>query len=637
MVDRLPALAVAILGFILYACTSHPFPDWLDSPELMSAAFRLGIFHPPGSPLAVMLGHLFSLWPCASPATSLLCFSALFAACSLYVLARSVQDLWRRLGPRSVRLETVVVSGLSAAFGLSFGLWTQAVRTEVYTLGLFLFLCSLRELLRIASLQDDDNSRSPVRAAAFCGMGLCVHPLMALSVVPAIALLAARRKTRGLFWEPRQLLRSGAAFLLGLAPLVLIPLMVRAPEDLRFGDPTTFTGWLKTVLGLTFSHSFSPAQTAVGFKALAAVILGLGAGLSILAALGLYPFVRTKLAAAPVLLLTAAASTLTLGLQRSVRLDNPDVFGYALPAMAAVFLLAAGGLAVSARLLSRLRPGLSWIAAGAALLAVIATVLPHELKQMDRSGCTAGRHLAVDALNHLPENTLAIVGDFNLAFMLEYLIQVEGLRPDVSILYLRDLDDPLPPAGRLERGFIDRLAKKRPVALDIGPHLEDRLLSGLDPLGLLWLANSAESREQNQPGSFAPPVCRNGSADPRTADVVAWHCFWQAAAAMKLGQRDLATARLNSARCASPHDRNIEAMARRLDPKKKRCARTLPPPGDRPPDRRPPLPAAALLLSGLLAWALGLLPTGKRTRPDWTPMAISLAGVLCMALVLWLR
>ena len=72
MVSRLPALIVAALGFALYASTSYPFPDWLDSPELISAAFRLGVFHPPGSPLAVILGHLFSLWPCASPATSLL-------------------------------------------------------------------------------------------------------------------------------------------------------------------------------------------------------------------------------------------------------------------------------------------------------------------------------------------------------------------------------------------------------------------------------------------------------------------------------------------------------------------------------------------------------------------------------------
>jgi len=634
MASRLPALIIAALGFTLYASTSYPFPDWLDSPELICAAFRLGVFHPPGSPLAVILGHLFSLWPFASPATSLLYFSAFFAGCALYVLARTMQVLWRSLGPRNVLLETIVVSGLSAAFALSFGLWSQAVRTEVYTLGLFLFLCALRELLHIVSENDEKNPRRVLRAAAFCGMGLCVHPLMALCVAPSIVLLAVLKSTRGLFLAPRRLVRASVAFLLGAAPLLFLPLLVRTSVDLRFGDPTTVSGFFETVLGLTFSHSFSSPQTAVGFKTFTVIILGLGAGLSILAALGLYPFIRRKPIAALVLILTAAASALTLALQRSVRLDNPDVFGYALPALAAVFLLGTGGLAVSARLLFNLRPGLSWIAAGAALLAMLATVLPLEWKQMNRSGCTAGRHLAVGALTHLPEDTVAIVGDFNLAFMFEYLIQVEGLRPDVSILYLRDLDNPLLRAGGLDRVFLDRLSATRPVALDIGPHLEDPLLSGLRPYGLLWLASPTEPIEQNQPRSFVPPVCRNDSADPRTADVVAWHNYWQAAAALTLGRRDLSATRLDAARCASPRDHNIEEMARRLDLPEKKCARSLPPPGDGPPDRRPPVIPAALLLLGLLAWGLGLL---GRNRRAWLYPTVSLVGLFCMVLVLWLR
>lgn len=590
MLNRLPALGIAGLGFLLYALTSHPFPDWLDSPELISAACRLGVFHPPGSPLAVMLGYLFSLWPFAAPAASLLYFSAFFTGCALYVLARCVQDLWRALGPSGARLEAVVVTGLSAAFALSCGLWSQAVRTEVYTLGLFLFLCCLRELVRLAHSPIGENSPSVTRAAAFCGMGLCVHPLMALSVAPAIALLAAWRNTRGLFWTPRRLLRSGAAFVLGLAPLLFIPLMARAQEDLRWGDPTTFSGWLQTVLGLTFSHSFSTAQTAVGVKTVLAVGLGLGAGLVVLAALSLYPLFRKKCILALVLILTAAGSALSLALQRSVRLDNPDVFGYALPAMAAMVLLAAGGLAVGARLLFEFRPRLSWLTAALALIVFLTTALIQDWGQRDRSNCQAGRRLSVAALSHLPEGSLAIVGDFNLAFMLEYLIQVEGLRPDVQVLLLRDLDNRplrallarsaprlearLPTADRLDRDSLEALAELRPVALDAGPHLDAGVLGVLHPSGLLWLVRYGEPPDEDALladalhffGGLSPPLCGNRSADPRSADVIAWHAYWQARAAEHMGLLDLARFLAGVAERSSPEDLAIDRLVKGMKP-----------------------------------------------------------------------
>ena len=169
MRDRLPALIVAALGFALYSCTSYPFPDWLDSPEFITAAFRLGGFHPPGSPLAVIAGNLFSLWPFSPPSVSLLWFSAVFAAGALYVLARCVQDLWRFLGPERPVVGKIVAFAATSAFALSPGLWSQAVRTEVYTLAFFLFSLALREFLAVVLSGDFENlERRGVRVSRFC-------------------------------------------------------------------------------------------------------------------------------------------------------------------------------------------------------------------------------------------------------------------------------------------------------------------------------------------------------------------------------------------------------------------------------------------------------------------------------------
>ena len=616
MVSRLPALAVAVSGFILYLLTAYPFPDWLDSPELITAAFRLGAFHPPGAPLAVLAGHLFSLWPFAPPATSLLYFSAVFAALALYVLTRIVQDLFKALGPDDQRPGSVTAVVLGAAFMLCSGLWSQAVRTEVYTLALFLFLGSLREIL-LAGFHDEDRPDRIWRAAALCGLGLCVHPLMALSIVPAVVLLAVRGRLGG------QLIRSAIALALGAAPLLFIPLMAQTPGDLRFGDPTTLTGFFKYILGLTFSHSFTEAQTGdSGFTALAVVMVGLGPGLSILAALGLYPLIRKKPWLALLLILTAVASMLALALQRSVRFDNPDVSGYVLPAMAAVLLVAAVGLAVAARMLSGLRKELPWIAAALAAGSLVATVVPLDLREADRSGCHAGAHLAAGNLEKLPDNTLVLAADFNLVFALEYLIQVEGRRPDVEVRHLRDLDRP-----RLDRDFILHHSSLRPVAVDLGPHLDQTVLELLHPQDLFWTTTGSSS-----PAAVAP-VCANGSADLRSADVVAWHFYWQALAAEKLDKPDLSRARLNRARCASPYDQSIAKMARRLDAQQEACSREAPGPYGSPPARRPPLLPAVLLLLGLVAWVAPLL----FWRRAWLCPAVSLAGLIGMLVVLLVR
>jgi len=657
MVNRLPALAVAVGGFFLYLLTSYPFPDWLDSPELITAAFRLGGFHPPGSPLAVMLGHLFCLWPFAPPAAALLYFSAVFAALALYVLTRTVQDLFKALGPADQRPGTVAAVILGCAFMLCGGLWSQAVRTEVYTLALLLFLGTLRELV-LLSVEVEKKPDRVIRAAALCGMGLCVHPLMALAVTPAVLMLAAWRPTRNLFLAPGQLLRSAIAFLLGLAPLLLIPLMVRAPVDLRWGDPTTLAGWFETILGLTFSHSFTEVQAeGTGLMTLIVILSGVGVGLSVLAALGLYPLLRKKLTLALILICTSAICVLSLALQKSVRLDNPDVFGYALPAAAALFFLAAGGLAVSARMLSRLRSRLSWIAVVLAVLALAATVLSQENKHLNRSGCTAGRRLAERALTLLPEKSVAIVADFNLAFMLEYLIHVEGIRADVGIFYLRDLDNPalraalaraepelearLPGVDRLDRDSLGRLGELRPVAIDGGPHLKTSLLFMPVLKGLFWLDGPEKSPREEKLVCDAlsfysdiRPVCAAGVGDPRTADVATWHAYWQSLGAKELGLNDLSRILVAVAKGFSPLDRTVTDAQRRLGIPPTTVACPVSPKPAAPPLAlpRPPVLPAVFLLLGLLAWGVPLIPRGRA----WFHPLVSLAGLLCLELVLWL-
>src|SRR5437899_12553099 len=91
-----PAAALAALLFLLYyALEACPTSYVGDSGELVTAVHLLGIPHPPGAPLYVLLGKLWTLLvPAGSVAWRMSLFSAIFAAGSCGLLYR----LCRRIG-----------------------------------------------------------------------------------------------------------------------------------------------------------------------------------------------------------------------------------------------------------------------------------------------------------------------------------------------------------------------------------------------------------------------------------------------------------------------------------------------------------------------------------------------------------
>ena len=79
----MPALAAAIVfgaSLLLYLRTLAPTVTFADSGELILAAHVLGVTHPPGSPLYVLLAHAATLFPIADVAFRVHFFSALCAA-----------------------------------------------------------------------------------------------------------------------------------------------------------------------------------------------------------------------------------------------------------------------------------------------------------------------------------------------------------------------------------------------------------------------------------------------------------------------------------------------------------------------------------------------------------------------------
>src|SRR5216110_1805437 len=133
----LMAACVSLGALVLYILTLAPTTQFWDTSEYIAAAYTLGIPHPPGNPLFVLIAHVFGLLPVAAGyAARINLFaavtSALSAGCWFLVAERWLRSIVPATWPR--RLAALAGAIVSAT---SFTVWNQSVVNEkVYTLSL---------------------------------------------------------------------------------------------------------------------------------------------------------------------------------------------------------------------------------------------------------------------------------------------------------------------------------------------------------------------------------------------------------------------------------------------------------------------------------------------------------------------
>jgi len=173
--DGLLAATVAIISLALYLATLQPdFGGPEDTPKFQFIGYVLGIPHPPGYPLYVLLSHAFVALPIGTIAYRANLFSALMAAlaCSLvYVIGRQLGACrW-----------TSLCAALGLATGASF--WRSAVFAEVYSLAAV--MAALAIALFLAWGARERTSRLLTAIGAFA-LGLGNH-LTIVGIAPAVA------------------------------------------------------------------------------------------------------------------------------------------------------------------------------------------------------------------------------------------------------------------------------------------------------------------------------------------------------------------------------------------------------------------------------------------------------------------
>ena len=143
------SLVVFLLSFGIYLRTMAPTLAFWDCGEFIACSYILGIAHPPGSPLYILMGRVFSIIPFFEQiAARVNLLSALTSALAVWMTylvilkltsrwGREDQNPWLRMG----RYAGGIVGSLFVSFSMTF--WSNAVEAEVYGLSMFLMMLML--------------------------------------------------------------------------------------------------------------------------------------------------------------------------------------------------------------------------------------------------------------------------------------------------------------------------------------------------------------------------------------------------------------------------------------------------------------------------------------------------------------
>lgn len=239
---------IAIGSFLVYLATLAPGVYGFDSAELASGVYSLGIVHPPGFPLYMLLGKLFTFLPLGSVAYRLNLMSAFFAALTIYVLYKVIFSI-------TAKKWAAWVSSAFLAFSIYF--WQMSVVTEVYTLHTFFLVFEIFILLK---WRETGKHATLIFFAFVYGLSLTNHTT-GLLFAPGFAWMIL--SSPGWKWKIEWFWAAMiGSFLAALLLYLYIPIRANSTTSLNYlkeyysMDVTTLSGLLWMVSGKAY-HFFA--------------------------------------------------------------------------------------------------------------------------------------------------------------------------------------------------------------------------------------------------------------------------------------------------------------------------------------------------------------------------------------------
>lgn len=198
--NRIIAGITLLFSFLIYYSTMARTVSFWDCGEFIATSYSLGVPHPPGSPLYLLLGRIFAMLPVNSDiAFRVNLISPLISAIAVmltYLITVKIIAHWRgevqSPGDAIVAFGGALVGALAFAFSDSH--WFNAVEAEVYAFSTFFTAIVVWLVLHWSERADrPGNERYILVIAYMIGLATGLH-LLNLLTLPFVALIIYFRR-----------------------------------------------------------------------------------------------------------------------------------------------------------------------------------------------------------------------------------------------------------------------------------------------------------------------------------------------------------------------------------------------------------------------------------------------------------
>jgi hypothetical protein len=290
---------VFVISTLVYAMTVERTASFWDCGEFIACSYKLEVPHPPGAPLFLLTGRIFSLLAMgdvSQVAYWINMLSVLTSGFTVLFLFWTITLFGVKLFPErnikqlsDIQILTLMGAGLvgSLAFAFSDSFWFSAVEAEVYAMSAFFTAFVVWAMLKWELIEDEAaQNRWLIMLAYITGLSIGVH-LLNLVTLPALGLIFYYKK----FKNPNQwgvftaLAISGALVILILEGVITgLPTIAGNFEiffvntlSLPFGSGIIFFVILflgGLIYGIRYSEKKEIVHLNTGLLSLAFILIG---------------------------------------------------------------------------------------------------------------------------------------------------------------------------------------------------------------------------------------------------------------------------------------------------------------------------------------------------------------------------
>ncbi|KPL01767.1 MAG: hypothetical protein AMJ73_09910, partial [candidate division Zixibacteria bacterium SM1_73] len=189
------SIFVFFVSLVVYLRTMAPTASFWDCGEFIACSYILGVPHPPGTPLFILIGRVFTLIPLYGEIAARVNFiSVLSSALTVwlcYLLIVKLVGYWEKQNESLWIKVGKYVGGVAGSLFLAFSdtFWANAVEAEVYGVSMFLMLLILYLGLLWMDRRDTPKGDRLLILIAYLGLLSTGIHMTAFLIMPAVFLL----------------------------------------------------------------------------------------------------------------------------------------------------------------------------------------------------------------------------------------------------------------------------------------------------------------------------------------------------------------------------------------------------------------------------------------------------------------